>query len=262
MTMKKLFLFFLPVLVLFALAGLPSQSTAQTSDQDFGSAVEQFRQSRQTLRDARAQEASEASEVGKAKVQAQRDLAEQRREEARLRMEEKRKEVLSRLLDIQIKHLNRTNERVQRMPNISDDLKVRLAAEINTDIARLQDYATEVGSATGREEIKTLARQIKDFFRSYRETVQMIVDAIHTSRANGAVATAGDRAAAMKAKIQALKNEGQDTSELEEEIDDIQGDLDNVQEQIGRKAFREANEDLKGVYQKFRDIAQKAKGLE
>ena len=262
MTMKKLLLLFLPVVMAFVLAGLPLQSTAQTSDEDFGSAVEQFRQSRQALRDARAQEASEASQAGKAGVQAQRDLAEQRREEAGQRMEEKRKEVLSRLLDIQIRHLNRTNERVQRMPNISDDLKAQLDGEIDTDIARLQDYTAEVESATGREEIKTLARQIKDFFRSYRETVRMIVDAIHTSRANDAVATAGERAAAMKAKVQELKNEGKDTGEIEQEIDDIQGDLDNAQEQIGRKAFREANEDLKGVYQKFRNIAQKAKGLQ
>lgn len=262
MTMKKLFLFFLPVLVLFALAGLPLESTAQTSDEDFAGVVEQFRKSRQTLRDARAQEASETAELGKAKGQGQRDLAEQRRQEARQQMEEKRKEVLLRLLDIQIRHLSRTNERVQQMPNISDDLKAQLDGEIDTDITRLQEYVPQVESATGREEIKDLARQIKDFFRSYRETVRMIVEAIHTSRASDAAATAGDRLAAMNAKVQELKNEGKDTSELEQEIDDIQGDLDNVQEQIGRKAFREANEDLKGVYQKFRNIAQKAKGLE
>ena len=37
--------------------------------------------------------------------------------------------------------------------------------------------------------------------------------------------------------------------------------VDDGQEAIGRKAFRDANEDLRGAYQKFRIIARNAKTL-
>ena len=62
-------------------------------------------------------------------------------------------------------------------------------------------------------------------------------------------------------KLQELKGQGKDTTELEEELDAADVDIEEAKEEIGRKEFREANEDLQGAYQKFRSIAEKAKGL-
>lgn len=259
--MKKLSFKFAPVVISLMLAGIPSAGIAQTTDTDFQNALTQLRQARQAFKDAKAQEDSERRQVTQEQNQARRQQAEQRRAEAQKRREEHRKTVLLRLIDIQIKHLNRTKERVSRMPNIEASLKTQLNAEIDKNIQKLNDEKVKVQNASTPEELKALAKEIRDLFKSYRETVKQIVDAIHASRATAAIAKAEDRAAAIKAKIDELKAAGKDASTLEADLDDAEQKIDGAQEKIGRKAFREVSEDLKGAYQKFRSIAQKAKGL-
>lgn len=256
--MKKILISILSLGVAFVLTG---PSTIAVSDADFQNAFNQIKESRQTFKEAKAQEANEAGQVGKAKNQAQREAAQQRREAARQKIEEKRKEVLLRLVDIQIKHLNQTKERVQKMPNITEELKTQLNTEVEAAIQKLNEQKVKVESATGEEAIKAVAKEIRDFFRTYQEIAKKIVEAILASRANNAAAKAEERLATVKAKVQELKNQEKDTTELETEIEKAEKDIDEARGAIGRKAFREANEDLKGAYQKFRNIAQKAKGL-
>lgn len=261
--MKKLLLSFLPVIVIaLVLAGSPSAGIAQTADGDFQNALNQLRQSRQSFKDAKAQEKSDAAEEGKAKGQVQREAAQQKRTEAQTRMENKRKEVLLKLVDNQIKWMERAKTRVQKMPNITDELKNQLVSEADTAIQNLNAEKTKIQSTSGRDAIKALAKEVRDLFKLQHEIVKKIVDAIHASRANDAVAKAEDRAAAMKVKINELKDQGKNTTDMESDLKDAEKDIDDAQEAIGRKAFKEANEDLKGAYQKFRGIAQKAKGLQ
>lgn len=265
--MKKLSLLIFPMLVAFLLFGLSPRifavvdNTPATTDESFQQSLDQVHQSRQEFKEARAREANEAAQIGKAKSQALRDAARQRQDEARMKMEEKRKETLLRLIELQIKHLTRTKERVQRMPNITEELKTQIANDLDAAIQKLVDMKPRVQSAAGREAIRTLAKEIRDLFKAHREIVKKIVDAIHASRLNNALAKAEERLAAIKAKIQELKNEGKETTEVEEELEDTQSSVDDAREAVGRKAFREANDDLKGAYQKFRGIAKKAKGL-
>ena len=259
--MKRLSKLFLPAIVALVLVSSPSVGIAQTTDADVQDALNKVRQSRQEFKDSKTQETNEAAEAGRAQGQAQRDAAQQRREAAQLKMEDKRKETLTRLVDLQVKHLERTKERVERMPNITDTLKTQLATEIDADIVTLNNKKTEIDAAEGRDAIRALAQEIRDFFKSYRDRVRSIVDAILASRADLAAAKAEARAADIDEKVQELKGEGKDTTELEEELDEAEQDIDDAQEAIGKKAFREANEDLKGAYQKFRSIAEKAKGL-
>ena len=135
--MKKLLLSFLPAMIAFVLIWSPSVGIAQAPDDDFQNALTKIRESRKGFKEAKAEERNEASQEGKAKGQAKREAAQQKREAARQRMEDKRKETLLRLVDIQIKHWNRVKERVQRMPNITDELKAQLATEIDSTIEKL-----------------------------------------------------------------------------------------------------------------------------
>lgn len=260
--MKRLLKLFLATIVALVLVSSPSVGVAQTTDADVQDALNQVRKSKQEFKDAKVQETAEAAEIGKAKGQVQRDAAQQRREEARQRMEDKRKETLLKLIDLQVKHLEKTKERVDRMPNITDALKTQLATEIDADIQALNSKKADVEGTEGKDEIKALAKEIRDFFRSYRDTVKSIVDAIHASRADIAAAKAEARAADIDEKVQELKGQGKNTTELEQELDEADAHIEEAKEEIGRKEFKEANEDLKGAYQKFRSIAEKAQGLE
>lgn len=256
--MKKILFSLLSLLVVFSFA---AGVMAQTGDTDLRNSLDQLRQERQEFKDAKAQERNEASQARTEVTQSRRDAAEARRAAAATRMEGKRKATLLRLVDVQIKHLNRTDERVQGMPNITDELKSELAGEIAVNISTLNDLRAQIEATEGRDAIKDLAGEVRSFFKAYKETVRSIVSAVLASRSNGAVATAEERLAAVKAKVAELKANGADTNDIEEDINDAEEDIDSAQENIGRQAFREANEDLKGAYQTFREIARKAKGL-
>lgn len=234
---------------------------AQTTDGDFQNALNQLRAERQAFKDAHDEERNQVAEERGATAQARREAAKQKQEEARQKMETKRKEILLKLVDIQIKWMERTKERIQRMPNITDELKTQLANAVDTAIQNLNAEKAKIEAASGRDAIKTLAKEIRDLFKSKRELVKSIVDAIHASRANDAVVKAEERAAAVGAKVGELKVQGKNTTEVESDLKDAEEDVDAARVAIGRKAFKEANEDLKGAYQKFRNIAQKAKGL-
>ena len=259
--MKKLSLLFFPVLVALVFIVSPSTGIGQTVDNDLQNALDQVKQLRQEFKNAKTQEANETVKANKAKGQAQRETARQKREEARQRMEKKRKEVLLKLVDVQIKWMTRTENRVQKMPNITDGLKNQLIAQVDINIQNLNDEKSKIKSAEGKDTIKTLAKEARDFFKSKYKAVKDIVNAVFTSRANDAVVKGGKRATAIKTKIQEMKNKGKDTTEIETDLNNAENDLNGAQEAIERKAFREVNEDLKGAYQKFREIAQKAKGL-
>lgn len=259
--MKKLYTF-LSTAVVFSLFVVPVLTSAQPRDNDFKKDLDELRSTRQELKETKVQEAQERAAELRETVEERKEAAMQRKEDAQERMEDKRKEVLLKLIDIQIKHLEKTKERVNRMPNITDELKTELVTEIDGDIATLNGFAPQVEAAEGRDVIKELAGEIRTFFKSYRERVKSIVEAIHTSRLNNAVATAETRLAAVKEKVAELKANGKNTADLEEDIDDAEEDIDDAQEEVGRQAWREANEDLKGAYQTFREIAEKAQGLE
>lgn len=147
------------------------------------------------------------------------------------------------------------------MPNLTAELKNQLASEVDGTVQKLNELKTRLQNASGQEAVKALAKEVRDFFKSKHEVVKKIVEAIHASRATNAVTKAEERAAAIKAKIQELKSQGKNTSELESELSEAEEKIDEAREAIGRKEFREANEDLKGAYQKFRGVVEKVKGL-
>jgi hypothetical protein len=257
--MKKTKLSILSLAIIAVLAGLASVGIAQTTDADFENSLNQLRQERQAFRDAKKQEEAEKKQGAKEKEQEKRQQAEQLRAEAEKKRDEKRKTVLLRLIDIQIKHFNKTNDRVQKMPNITDDLKAQLEKEIDDAIKKLEGKKLEVENLAGKEEIKKLAAEVKDLFKTHREIVKNIVEAIHSSRADRAVFIAEDRVDAIKTKVKELKNEGQNTIELDNNLEIAEKEISDAKNNISRKAFKEANEDIKGAYQKFREIAEKAK---
>jgi len=251
----------LSTIAVLSLLVVPALTSAQPTDRGFKNDLDALRTSRQELKETKVQEAQERAAELSETVEARKAAALQRREDAQERMEAKRKEVLLKLIAIQIKHLERTQERVNRMPNISDELKAELALEIDGDITTLNGFVSQGEAVEGRDEIKELAGEVRTFFKSYRERVTSIVETIHASRLTDAVLKAETRLAAVKEKVAALKAQGKNTTSLEADIEDAGEGIDDAQEEIGRQAFREANEDLKGAYQTFREIAQKAQGL-
>jgi len=257
--MKKIILTIFSLAIAFA--GAISVAAAQTADSDLQTSLTRMRQEKQTFKDAKARESTERKLAAAEATRAKRLEAEERRAEAERNMEDKRIAVLLSLIDVQIKHLDKTNERVQRMPNISEELKAQLKTEIESAKIVINEKRAEVQKASGKSEIKKLAKDVKDLFKTRRDIVKKIVDAIHASRVSNAVKSAEKRSEAAKTKIKELQDAGKDTADLEEDAVDADNNIAKAKQKTEEGVLDEANESLKNAYANFQDMAEKEKNL-
>lgn len=229
---------------------------------DINSRLQQMRLDLKEFKDKKQQEAAEKAAALKERVSSKRGAVQARQEAARKAKEEKRKTVLLRLIETQIKQLNNTKERVAKMPNISADLKTELDAKIDAAVAELNAEKAKVQAAATPEELKNLAKEIRDLLKSKQEIVKQIVKAILASRIDNAVVKSESRLAEIKAKIAELKAAGKDTAEIEGLLATAEQKVASAKEKSGQKIAKEANDLLKSAYQDMKDIVKKVESAE
>ena len=260
--MKKISAFIFAVIIALAVFVVPARSSAQTTTTStLQDSLAQLRKDRQAFKDALSQEKVEMQKERAEKSQTLKTQIEQKRAEFQKKREENRKTVLLRLIDIQIRHLTNTKERVGKMPNIQDSLKTQLNTKIDEVIQKLNDERIKVQNATTPEALKALAVEIKDYFKSYRDVVKQIVDAIHASRATATIEKATERLTAIQSKLDELKAAGKDVTALQAELDQAKAKIEDAKTQTTNNQLTQAAQDLKAAYDLFQDIAQKAKSL-
>lgn len=238
----------------------PKNTPAVSASVDFETEVNQFRDLNKDFLDESDKEIIEAANVVKAKKSSDKKAAEKRLAAAHSKKEEIRKRVLLKLIDIQSKQLGRTAERILRMPNIDNAKKTELRSEIDSAIQQLAAEKIKVQNAIDEKTIKSLASEVRDMFKTEQDIVQKIVDAIHVSRFNGIISSAEEKVIVVQAKIQDLKNLGQDTTDLDKAMEEAQNSIDQANRKITKQAYKEAVNSLKDVYQKFISITDKVNG--
>lgn len=242
------------------LVGLAAQTV--TSGVDAAKAgvkqeLDELKAAREAFKETRTQEAKERETAAKEKVEARRKTAEEKRAEAEKRREEQRKEVLLRLIDVQVKYFENVAERVARMPNVSDAQKAQLKTEIDKAIASLNALKAKVEAATTAEELKTLAQQIRDNLKTKREIVKKIVDAILISRLSDTADKADERIKTAEEKITELKAAGKDVAALEKLLDIAKQKLSTAKTELTKQAVKAVQEALKEVYKALRELSEK-----
>lgn len=259
--MKKITFTFLFSFIVFIFAGHGTMGAAPTTGGDFQNILKQLRQSRQSLKDIKTQEIKEIIEEGKSQNKDQRKVIRQKREETNRRLEENRKAVVLKLIDIQINWFTRLKERVQNTPNISADLKSQFLSEADAILLKFNDFKSNVQNVSERKAMTALIKEIRDFSKLKREAIKKIAEAIHASRISGMLIKVEKRAAVIKIRIQELKNQGKNVVGIETEFVGIENKINLARSAAERGVFQEANENLKNVYRGFRDLAAKSQGL-
>src|SRR3990167_5155966 len=155
--MYKLLFPLLPALISLSIAGSPSA--------DFKSSVQQLRVEKQLLQEVKTQ--------AKENTKANQDL-----------MISSRKGVLSKSIDIQLQWMERMKARVRAMPNITEEQKTQIAAEIDSAIQEINALKLELDNASDQNAIKALALKIRNQFKTKHDLVKKSVEAIHASRMN------------------------------------------------------------------------------
>ena len=176
------------VAALVSLVGTPALSLAQSGSANPSEGIKSaVRKELENLKEARESfkvsrdEAKERAKEAREKAGEAKGTADAKKLEAEKRRQEHRKEVLLRSIELQIKHFQSVASRVAKMPNISDDLKASLKTEIDKAITGLNDLKTKVQNAKTEDELKAVAKEIKDYLKNKREIVKKIVDAISAS---------------------------------------------------------------------------------
>lgn len=219
-----------------------------------------LRKDKEDFKSNRDLEEAELAKAAKEKVASKKKAIEAKREELRIKKDEKRKAVLIRLLDIQIKQLGNTKERVAKMTNIKPDLKAQLNTGIDAAVVVLSAKKAEVTAATTAEQMKKLAKDIKDILKSKRDVVKEIVAAILASKADSTITAAEGRLADITAKIAELKASGQDTAALDSLLAVAQSKIAAATTKAGKEDLKGAISDLKEAYKNMKKALEKAEG--
>lgn len=235
-------------------------SGAAINNIDLQNSLAKMRLDLKDFKDKKKEEENALAQTAREKVASKRQAAQTRQEAARKAKEEKRKKVLLRLIEVQIKQLDNTKERVAKMPNINTDLKTDLDTKIDAAVVALNAEKAKVQAATATatpEELKNLAKEIRDLLKSKQEIVRQIVKAILVSRTDNAVVKAENRLAEIKAKIAELKAAGKDVAEAEGLFASAEQKVASAKEKSGQKMAKEANDFLKSAYQDMKNIVKK-----
>lgn len=242
---RLLFLGFLAIIF------IPTFAQATDTNSTFSERLQEMQQKREAFLKAR----SEALDSRLQNVE--------RREELMKTRAANRKEVLLKIVGVQISYFERMEDRIAKMPNITDEEKTRLTAAVDEVIADLNSLKTQIENASVDDEdvLKNLAQQVFDLFKSKRTLVQEIVKSIHTSHLTRVLSRANERAAAIETKINELQTDGKDVTSLTTLLTKAKASLSEAQTQITAGEFHDALASIKEAYSLFRQIIQAGKDL-
>ncbi|MDP3057602.1 MAG: hypothetical protein Q8N37_03740 [bacterium] len=224
---------------------------------DIQDSLVQLRKDKEDFKNNKLQEESDKVLIAKEKNVSNRKVIEARQEKARKTKEEKRKIVLTRSIDIRVKQLENIKERVAKMPNIKEDLKTSLNNEIDGTIAELNTEKMILEAITAPEDLKAFAQELKDLFKTKRDIIKQIVDAILASKADKTIKDAEGRLAEITAKIAELKAAGQNTSAPETLLAAAQAKISIAKTKTEKEELKSVISDLKEAYKNMKSVVEK-----
>lgn len=231
---------------------------AAPTDKEFNTKAEEMRTAHDAFKESRSQadtpevanaNANTNTSHGKTKDQILEDRATHR------------KTTLQKIVGIQIAYFSRVQERINNMPNISDDEKTNLTSQVTTALAGLETQQTGIDGTSDDDLLTTKAKDLRTAFMGYRESVKAIVSSIHASRVAGAEDTTGDRASAIETELDALAADGKDVTALQTELATAQTLIDDATTLREAGDYKGAVSKLKEAYAVFRSVSQAAKKL-
>lgn len=250
--MKKLYFFSIIAIALLGVGVRFAQAhgeVASVSD-EVQTAIESMRQAKQRFLEAR-QNAADNSNV-----------TSDRRQEALANRTDRRKDALLRILDVHQKHLEKTKDRVDGMPNITDEQKTEAKSAIDEALASVEALKAQVEAAADDEALRAVASAVRDQLKDYHTTVKRVVQAIHASRLTAFIDRALSRASALADELSSLQLVGKDVTALQEQLGQAQDLIAEAQSQSEGGELRTAIQSLKDAYALLRQVAQGVQALQ
>lgn len=178
--------------------------------------------------------------------------------------------------NMMIKRLEALKARVEATRGLSDNEKSALKAELDENISWLQGKQADIQAAENGQVIRSVATEIWTYWRQVRVRIKQIVGQILSAWVDALTQRAEAFAGRVEAKIEELKDNGVDTSELEDWLDNYNSAISQAEEKYdaakakfeeissetnagqlfreGIALIREGNSYLKDAFRTLRDI--------
>ena len=97
------------------------------------------------------------------------------------------KNYLLRIADTLINHFEKIKAIVQESSEISDDMKARIVAKIDAQIAEINIIKAEIEAATTKEQIKDAAKKLRDIWDRFKHIARLHAGRVVSARVEGLV---------------------------------------------------------------------------
>jgi len=157
---------------------------------------------------------------------------------------EKGKTFLLRATDGMMRYLEMLEKRVE-VSKLGEEEKAEIKAEIEKDAAWLEGKQNAIKSATTREELAAIAKEVKEYWGNIRGNTKSIAGKLLSLHTDGIISKLENASARIENTIQKLKEEGKDASKLEAKLTEFK-------EKIA--LAKDANAKAKAKFSEIKDI--------
>lgn len=211
-----------------------------------------------------------------------KDAVKEKRVQIQQTITEKRKEHLLKAIDVLIAHSENLKNRVINNKAVYGDFEQSIIAEINNDVAKLNELKNKINEAKTAEELNQLTQQIKNHRKDiYNLKIRKFLLLANIGRFEKAViVNTENRAKRIADKIAELKISGKDVTQLESllaqansKIQEAKSALIELKNSVNsqeltdvkmeeiRKKLNNIKDIIKLVYDLFRQIASSGNSL-
>ncbi|MEW6592681.1 MAG: hypothetical protein AB1305_03225 [Candidatus Hadarchaeota archaeon] len=134
--------------------------------------------------------------------------------------------------DMMLKYVDQLKSSVAATRGLTDNEKAALSAELDNYISVLQGYKDSISSTDNRQQLKTLSQEMWEYWKSIRVRVKYMTARLMVAAAEVALWRGQAFASRLEAKIQQLKDNGVDTTQLDTWLASFNSKLDTVQQRI------------------------------
>lgn len=175
-----------------------------------------------------------------------------------------------------VKYLQMLGAKVEHTRGLDDEQKASILAELDGYISWLEQQEEEIDKAQSREELRTIAKNIREKWKEVRVVAKKVTGTILVSRTENIIIRAEILAEKIESNIPGLQERGVDTAELEEWLADFNAKMEQAKEknnaakekfsQIsgpkdanklfreGHALVKEANKDIRQAYKDLRKM--------
>lgn len=171
------------------------------------------------------------------------------------------KKAATNAIDRAITRFNKVKDRVQKMPNISAENKAAVVAKIDSEIAKLQTAKAKVTAATTTAEVRAVMTEVKTQIKESVNGVKLVVAAIHATHLENIVNKLNTILEKLTARVNELKNQGKDVSELETITNRVKSSLESAKANIAANQFKTAKENILEARKQLVELSQKIKAM-